>query len=643
MSSASTDRSTSSNRRIAILALTVFVSIAVPMGIVVQSVSTALSGRPLGFPSTESKSYQGGLKNGELWFIVRHIDTMTIASRLKRLDLQTGLELEAGGPTNDGIASISIADELYLAGSHAIYKLRNSSLEPVGPLPARPASSRLNSTPFVYDGQLTAVAETSEGGYRLIHLKDRRWLDGRKILLPGFGRVWRDDLRHNHRTLLPLTSQQPTPNQLNASTNIRRSAYASLKVIQERQRTHLFLTDYMGFCAYRRGFEFESEPTDCASALIPENSPPEVSGWEPIAGTEDDGWFGSCPSMACDQNGPLFVVSSRNPDSLSLVRRGKEDEAIWTASNVPQNIMREGYVFPLANPSESTAYLVTGDSLWSSAIFRRIEGNTVCPAQLSLPGFKREYAARLQQMSLGLALAWLLHLAILVVGTVWLDRGRNIVHYQFGMDRVSLASAWRRAFAWGIDAMLIIGLLLLADGRTLGVLFDWTKSTEEISRSLLQYEKNISNDLPSNDILATTINVIGNQVIITPFHFACLIVLAVVFVGLKVTTERLVGTTPGKWLFGIRALTSTLRPCGLAQTMVRETLCCIEFPLLITPIPAVIAMILSQCRQRLGDRFADTIVVNSHSLRDRERQPTEFCRVLPINSNPTTKLMQVPH
>ena len=61
---------------------------------------------------------------------------------------------------------------------------------------------------------------------------------------------------------------------------------------------------------------------------------------------------------------------------------------------------------------------------------------------------------------------------------------------------------------------------------------------------------------------------------------------------------------------------TTLRPCGIARTLVSNVVYYVDLPLLLTPLPAAIRLMFSDHRQRLGDRVADTIVVRAGSVRE---------------------------
>jgi uncharacterized RDD family membrane protein YckC len=61
-------------------------------------------------------------------------------------------------------------------------------------------------------------------------------------------------------------------------------------------------------------------------------------------------------------------------------------------------------------------------------------------------------------------------------------------------------------------------------------------------------------------------------------------------------------------------MSATLRPCGVARLLLRNLLNYVDFAMFVTPIPALICIGFSNHKQRLADRFADTIVIESKSL-----------------------------
>ncbi|MBC8115770.1 MAG: RDD family protein, partial [Candidatus Saccharimonas sp.] len=90
--------------------------------------------------------------------------------------------------------------------------------------------------------------------------------------------------------------------------------------------------------------------------------------------------------------------------------------------------------------------------------------------------------------------------------------------------------------------------------------------------------------------------------------------LAIVVFSLLVVQARW-GLTPGKWLCGLRTLRTTLKPCGFARSLVRETVMCVDACNFLCWTPGILSIAFTDCRQRLGDLVADTLVVEVRSLR----------------------------
>ena len=78
-----------------------------------------------------------------------------------------------------------------------------------------------------------------------------------------------------------------------------------------------------------------------------------------------------------------------------------------------------------------------------------------------------------------------------------------------------------------------------------------------------------------------------------------------------IASTGLWGVTPGKWLFGIRVVRMTLRPCGVLTALLRELMFWIDMPQLLTAIPGVLCLIATEHRQRIGDLVAGTLVVEA--------------------------------
>jgi uncharacterized RDD family membrane protein YckC len=88
------------------------------------------------------------------------------------------------------------------------------------------------------------------------------------------------------------------------------------------------------------------------------------------------------------------------------------------------------------------------------------------------------------------------------------------------------------------------------------------------------------------------------------------VVLVIVFLLYFFLFESALGTSPGKFLMGLKVLAYDGGRCSAKQTLIRTLFRLLEAnPLLLGAVPAAARILMSQDKQRFGDKFADTIVV----------------------------------
>lgn len=580
-------------------------SILLPSGLVAWTVTSVLEGKIWGRPSNVFRLFQMGVKSGEMWFSETRLTTNPavpngiIDSRIKRLNLQTGVEKDTGLVVPDDVGAIHTIDEkLYVFTQTKIYEAVGNSLVELASLP--PRSATFHSSIFLgEDNRLTLVRQMGDGDYRLIHLVDGQWKQGRPILLPEMDRVWHDDLQRGRRVVLPRTSQQPV-------VTLATFASTSLQVVKHGQQYHLMCSVDGSFTGYRLGFEFaDDEKDDGTSALAPENGPREISGWESIGTPSPNGdrWM----EMTSYADGLLFVawnwpsrVIRRTPDGVfeDLTILGEKDARVMWA---------------FGDPFESTAWYVNEDQRWGSAEIGRIEGKTVHPVELKVPGQEREYIGRWLRLLTSVLIAWLLHIGVLVAGAQWLTR-THMATFEFGVQQALLSPVWRRALATAIDLILLglaaglFGLFLFST-----VPLDRGPTTD---RELAQWLMDLESNSFSGSPLGAFRRVLGSPAGPGFEVFGIWMVALLVMCLAKVYLEGRYGLTPGKWLLSLRTVRSTLRPCGIARAVVRNVLYCVDIPFLLTPLPGLLSLILSEHRQTLGDRAAGTLIIRAGSIAD---------------------------
>jgi uncharacterized RDD family membrane protein YckC len=95
------------------------------------------------------------------------------------------------------------------------------------------------------------------------------------------------------------------------------------------------------------------------------------------------------------------------------------------------------------------------------------------------------------------------------------------------------------------------------------------------------------------------------------------ICLIVFYVAYFMFFEIVFGTTPGKWLLGLKVLSFDGTRCTPKQVTIRTLFRLIETnPLLLGAIPAAARIVMTRDKQRFGDKVADTIVVFRRSIKD---------------------------
>ena len=233
------------------------------------------------------------------------------------------------------------------------------------------------------------------------------------------------------------------------------------------------------------------------------------------------------------------------------------------------------YVVATTSTGTGFAYVV------EPPVFRQIERTG--PAE-TWKSVRRDLIIHLTAPVIAIALSMIPGFAIWLLMAWFTDP-----HYEFGIQSVRLASLGRRGLARLIDFAWII-LVPLAVGSIWMSNFDWLSLAESIKLKL------------EHPTLHTAYHVLNTVVILLVVEILLLIVL-----------QGCWGITPGKWLCGLRTLRTTLHPCGVARSLVREVILVAETFQLICWLPPMLSIALTNQRQRMGDLVADTIVVETKS------------------------------
>ena len=603
--------------RLAKVVAIVFLSLIVGVGVCYWHVLQEIAAENT---PNEMRNFHGSLKDGELWYEVTDFSDNPfdpkMTTRIKRLNLETGEQRNADfdlGDINTAMP-VWIGDTLYLSADNAIYQVNGTSLIRLEPAPF----ASCLSLPFEYDGHVTVVYDgnkLNDNRYDNVHLThwvDGQWIVGRAILLPSGEQRLYDDPQRGRKVLLPRSSAS------NGQLSIFGTNFgppSELTVTNSDHASHLLMTSMSGMQAvYRLGFEFRDTLAECASAIAPENAPRDIWGWEPVLSNQaDDDWV----QMVSDRHGLLFAayIAAYNGESVRFIRHYPDGRVVELDGYSIAN-SEDQFPWIVANSSEDISYVISGDQNWGSATIRRIEGETVHPPHLFIPGFQQEYLDRWKRVMLRLASVWILPMAVLLACTSFVTRRAALTPFQSNRAQVLLAAVWRRALALVIDVAFVFAVSRLLWQVYLGCFgLKWPIPDEPgLADSLVGVDWGIRTGELYDAYISLAFSPLNWITLPFDLHspfFGILVASILPACALKVYLESRTGQSPGKWLLGIRTVQTTLKPIGFASVLVRNLLYCVDFPLMLTPIPAAISLILSNRIQRIGDRVADTIVIRS--------------------------------
>ena len=587
-------------------------SVLVPLAIFASFVAIANANKPFGAPSNQWRSYQGAIKNGELWFPVitrLNSDGTEYECRLKRIHLGSLQEFETGlSVRNDFLSPFWTEDGFCAATSTTLFRIDNGQLIKVCQRPDQSRTCYCNV--FKYNGQLSSIAESPQGGYRLIHLVDGEWIEGESICLPGFDYEWQVEPESNRDVLVRKSSIQ------NSNGGLTRPLM--LTVIEQAGQYHLFHSDQSTGTSYRTGFEFCDEK---GSGISGEASPQQMdlTAWNRL---ETASTAQINQSVTADADG-IFKVSPFVPRimqargarwSIQVMRAGKE----WQELDGLERLNSPGRLYVIADPFGRTACAILEDQTWGAATFHRIESDRVQSAFHHIRGEMPTYLARWAVLGAGGLLAWASHILILVVGLRWLHGWKMPTQYGSGNRIVSLATPWERVSSGLVDlavvSLIAIPLIAFQVIRLQGIHLR-PLSELELCRFLFNLEREliewISGD-HSIDLRASyLVSVAFNQSSMIPLLIGEGMAGFVVWLGIQFYCRK----TPGEWWTSTQVVRTDLRPCGIGAILIRTMFYWFDTPFFISPLPAFVSMAFSHQMQRWGDRVANTIVIQDEVRR----------------------------
>lgn len=437
-----------------------------------------------------------------------------------------------------------------------------------------------NGNRFLLDGR-PAIAGPESMEVLISKLVGTRWENDSVVALPSRDREWTiDGVTVDFR-------------------NMRRA-----RIINDGDRLHLFV-DVRGPIVYRAGLDLRRivdpartgplpgvVPLDDGpvSALVAENSEAAVKSWSLINPTISPEY--DQPSLLATLVGgqPALLLINRSSEATASGTVRRFDGATWSDLATIDFPFGAGNFRLHTSQDRQRSYLFMSTSLGTPYGFR-IDTNGIHSLPLKSVQWGRDpvlnslrgYAAILGMTTF---------LGIIFGGTTWLAMQKWAVsQYEFGMRIVALASLGRRGIARLIDLLLLVAttaILFVMMTRDL----DWRTLTEALNLRL-----------PHSAVIIFT-RAAGVAIL----WLACSLIMTIL-------AQACWGVTPGKWCCGLRTLRLTLKPCGLARSLAREVVMCVDTCNMLCWTPGILCIALSDRRQRLGDLVADTIVVEARSLR----------------------------
>ena len=432
---------------------------------------------------------------------------------------------------------------------------------------------------FIYEGKLaTIVEEPSVSGNTLplshLHVwTGGTWKSEGVVLLPP---TTRDELVADE-------SEAPEKESIVAFGGV-----VETKVVNANGQIHLFCSDGMNVLYSN---QLELFPEGSASALVTENAPTPLSNW--ISAGVHPGF-----QVGADAQGPLLAAKTSTGQMKTTFSISRPIEGVWKQSIETE---QSGFVLTSKLVSDGkTAYLVS-QTFGNKLSLAEIQADGTKTSKLSLKtGLVMERLTQTISKLWWVAFIVMLIYAVLVT---WLMNAYCSSRYEYGNSTVELAPFLRRVLAKGVDWLLVMGPI---------VALQWTFIGSQAEAQEWWMEKFSELDLNITKMLV--FGVLGLVVYFVTWLF-------VLGIG-----EGIWGISPGKWLFGLRVVRTTLRPCGLLRAMFREILLLIDAIMCFGWLPAAFTVTLSRFRQRIGDFAADTIVIRKPVL-DRLPADPEFANL----------------
>lgn len=527
--------------------------------------------------------YSAVIFRGEVYYRVLDMKTNGNRERVRAFDLKTGHARDAFTPqflTNRGW--VADGQRLWGIGDREIMETDGTTSVTHRPKRLLNTTSGMAGA-FLYEGHPAILDRDASDADRLLVLVDGEWEDKGQVAMPGANRVWAFDEQRGENVLVPRTSD-------NSTTTKAAGAWRWTRVVLAGGEYHLFQVEFStaprpaasGGVLYRKGFDFVSRwaDGDAVSALAPENAPTDATGWTRVETTGEPYGLG----MAALGDDVILAGGDGYAWKREAAGDATRSPTFVKSKGLSANL--RGQVCLLSPPDSPELYAVTMTRDFGFKAFQYHE-----PLMREMPyrvegfaGWMVRFWQRLLLKVLGVLVVGTL--LLLAVGSRLMPRPDESSH-SFGLPTVQLAPLGRRLLARAIDFVLLLAPM------TIQLAWLISRADSETLYSAVVDRYAFHHNFPEHYL-----------------YFLIALLWAVVLFVMMVRYEGRYGVTPGKWLCGVRTLRTTLRPCGFARALLRELLMWFDTPLLLTVLPGMMCLLITDRRQRLGDLIADTIVVD---------------------------------
>ena len=487
---------------------------------------------------------------------------------IKAVDLQSGRERMTDYPVHlPWNGWVTDGKRLWLIGGGLVVEIdgeRQTEYRPQRKLIAQICM------PFIFEGSPAVI--DNDGLYHLLALNKGEWEDRGEVALPGVGRRWETDEHTREVRLVPLWKEPRSDSN---------PVLEKFRVTSVGNTQHLFhIEGHLQIVSYREGLELVTRDAEIASATSPSNVASDVTGWKMLD-------FGPGLLGFCRANDSVLIANLLQPHMpikfWEKTPPGSEKPFQVAMETAPASWQT---IFLASTFDGKDVYFIEDRNPLSPRI-RRYEQGELKEVNLLISTPITKWLHWTERVLMQFAAVMAVGSILLVCGSMWLSRAQES-SYQFGHETVRLAPIGRRCLARAIDLILLFSPLIVHTA------ISWANvHNEQIFRL---YWGSGESQRAFEELFHT----------LRPDGLASI----VLFIVMILIQSRW-GFTPGKWLLGLRMLRTTLRPCGVARSLLRELLMAVDAPMLLTPLPGITSMLSTDCRQRLGDLAADTLVIVS--------------------------------